>query len=56
LLGDHRASIARRTATYDALPPLQMSASEEAEWQAARQSVKDHTVAKMRDLSIEDRP
>jgi hypothetical protein len=55
LLGNDPAAIARWTASYDALPPLRMSASEEAEWQAARRDVKGRTVAKMRELSIEDR-
>ena len=56
LLGNDPASIARWTASYDALPPLRMSASEEAEWRAARRDVKDYTVTRMQGLSIEDRP
>lgn len=56
LLGSDSASIARWIALYDALPPLRMTEAEEEQWQAARREVKDHTIAKMRTLSIEDRP
>jgi hypothetical protein len=35
LSGEDDASIARRVAYYEALPPLRMSAGEEAEWQVA---------------------
>ena len=56
LLGNDPASIARWTASYDALPPLRMTEAAEAEWRAARQDVKDRTVARMRELSIEGRP
>ena len=37
-------AIARWLAEFDAIPPWQMTAAEEAEWQAARQSVKDYTI------------
>jgi hypothetical protein len=40
-------AIARWLAEFDAIPPWQMTAEEEAEWQAARQAVKDYTIAKM---------
>jgi hypothetical protein len=33
-----------------------MSAAEEAEWQAARQAVKDYTIAKMNERSSEEGP
>jgi hypothetical protein len=56
LWGDDPASIARRVAAYEALPPLQMSEAEEAEWQAARQEVKDYTIAKMQSRRVEDLP
>ena len=54
LLGSDPASIARWTAYYDALPRWRMTEAEEAEWRAARQDIKDYTVAKMRTLTIED--
>jgi hypothetical protein len=56
LLGGDPKSIARWVAFYEALPPMRMSASEEAEWQAARQQMKDYTIAKMLERSIEDVP
>jgi hypothetical protein len=42
-------AIARWLAEFDAIPPWQMTAEEEAEWQAARQAVEDYTIAKMRE-------
>jgi hypothetical protein len=54
LLGSDPASIARWTAYYDALPRWRMTEAEEAEWRAARQDIKDYTVAGMRTLTIED--
>jgi len=56
LWSEDPASIARRIAFYEALPPLRMSASEEGQWQAARQEMKDYTIAKMQERSIEDQP
>ena len=56
LLGNDPESIARWIAAYDNLPPLKMSEAEESEWIASRREVKEHTSAKMRALSIEDRP
>ena len=44
---DDPEAIARWLAAFDAIPPWQMSAEEEAEWQAARQAVKDDTIARM---------
>lgn len=56
LRGDDPASIARRIAFYEALPPLRMSVSEEAEWQAARQVMKDYTIARMQERPNEGQP
>lgn len=56
LLGNDPASIARWIASYEALPPLQMTEAEQGEWLAARRDMKNLTVAKMRQLSIEDQP
>jgi len=36
--GDDPESIVRWIAAVDAIPPLEMTAAEEAEWQAARQA------------------
>jgi hypothetical protein len=47
-------TIARWLAEFDAIPPWQMTAEEEAEWQAARQAVKDYTIAKMRERYPEE--
>jgi hypothetical protein len=44
---DDPEAIARWVAAFDAISPWQMSAEEEAEWQAARQAVKDYTIARM---------
>ena len=56
LWNDDPGAIARRIAFYEALPPWRMSASEEAEWHAARREVKDYTLAKMREKTFEDQP
>jgi len=32
---------------FDAFEPVQLTAEEEAEWRAARQAAKEHTIAKM---------
>src|SRR5262245_2685313 len=56
ILGDDPDSIARWIALYDALPPLQMTEAEEAEWRSARSDMKDHTIAAMSKLSIEGQP
>jgi hypothetical protein len=56
LLGSDPASIARWIAEYNALPPLQMTEAEEAEWQAARRAMKENTIAAMSKLSIEGQP
>jgi hypothetical protein len=55
LSGDDVASIARRVAYYEALPPLRMSVEEEAEWQAARREMKEYTIAKTQQGPIEGR-
>jgi hypothetical protein len=52
---DDPEAIAKWLAEFDAIPPWQMSAEEEAEWQAARQAVKDYTIAKMNERFSEDR-
>lgn len=56
LYGNDPESIARRIAAYEALPRFQMTEAEEAEWLAAREDVKNYTIAKMNKLSIEDQP
>lgn len=56
LSGDDPASIARRIAYFEALPPMRMSVLEEAECQTARRQMKDSTVAKMQDRPIEGQP
>jgi hypothetical protein len=38
---DDPESIARWIAEFDAIPPLEMTAEEEAEWQAARKAQRD---------------
>ena len=35
---------------FDSIEPVEMTPEEEAEWQTARQAVKDYTVAKMKRL------
>ncbi len=48
--GDEQAddpeSIARWIAAFDAIPPLEMTAGEEAEWRAAREAQKAFEMAK----------
>ena len=39
--GDDPESIARWIAAFDAIPPLQMTPEEEADWQAARQAQRE---------------
>jgi hypothetical protein len=56
LMGNDPASIARWIASFDALPPMRMTATEEAEWLAARREMKDHSIAKMRERPIEGEP
>lgn len=56
LRGDDPASIARRIAFFEALPPLRMSAEEEDQWQAARREMKDYTIARMQARPIEGQP
>ncbi len=56
LTGDDPTAVSRWLAYFDALPPLQMSNAEEAEWQAARRQMKEYTVTKMLERSVEDRP
>ena len=51
---DDPGAIARWLAEFDAIPPWQMSVEEEAEWQAARQAVKDYTIAKMNERFLEE--
>lgn len=46
--GDDPESVARWLAAFDALPPLQMTSQEEADWQAWRQKVKDYTIEAVR--------
>jgi hypothetical protein len=52
LWGNDPASIARRIAFYEALLPLRMTGSEEAEWQAAGREMKEYTIAKMQERRI----
>jgi hypothetical protein len=49
-------AIARWLSAFDAIPPWQMTGEEEAEWQAARQAVKDYTIAKMNERFSEEGP
>jgi len=56
LLGNDPASIARWIAEYNALPPLQMTEAEEAEWRAARRAMKEHNMTAMSRSSIEEGP
>lgn len=56
LMGDDPEAIARWITAFDALPPLQMSPAEEDRWRAARREVGDHTLARMRERTIEQRP
>ena len=60
LAGDNQAddpeSIARWIAAFDAIPPLNMTPGEEAEWQAARAAQKQFEIAtaEQRAKRIED--
>lgn len=56
LMGNDPESIARWLAAYEALPTIPMTDAEEAEWKAARQSMKEYTIAKMQSRSFEDSP
>ena len=56
LLGNDPESIARWLAAYEALPTSPMTDAEEAEWKAARQAMKEYTIAKMQASSFEDSP
>jgi hypothetical protein len=56
LWGDDPGAVARRVAFYEALPPLKMTASEEAEWQAARWEMKEYTNARMQARFTEGGP
>lgn len=56
LLGNDPDSIARWIAEYNALPPLQMTEGEEAEWRAAQRAMRDYSIAAMSKRSIEGRP
>jgi hypothetical protein len=51
LYGKDPESIAWQIAACETLPRLTMTEAEEAEWLAARQDVKEYTVAKMQGLS-----
>ncbi len=51
---DDPESIARWLAEFDAIPPWQMTAEEEARWQADRRAVKDYTIAKMNERFSEE--
>jgi hypothetical protein len=46
---DDRESIARWIAAFDAIPPLEMTPDEEAEWRAAREAQKAFEIAKFED-------
>ncbi len=50
LSGDDPAAIARRIAFFEALPPMRMSASEGAEWAAARQQMKEYMIVNAEDV------
>jgi len=56
LTGDDPAAVSRWLAYFDTLPPLRMSEAEEAEWHAARRQMKDYTLSKMPERSVEARP
>src|SRR4051794_21009424 len=43
---DDRESVARWIAEFDAIPPLQMTPTEEAEWQAARLAQREMELSK----------
>jgi hypothetical protein len=44
--GGDAESVARWLAEFDAIPPLQMTPEEEAEWQAARKAQKEFEMAR----------
>jgi len=44
--GDDPESVARWIEEFDAIPPLQMTPEEEAEWQAARQAQREFEKAR----------
>ena len=52
---DDPEAIAKWLAEFDAIPPWQMTADEEAKWQADRQTVKNYTIAKMNERFSEAR-
>jgi hypothetical protein len=54
--GTDPVAIARWMAQFDALPALRMSETEEAHWQDARRQMRDYTLARMQERSVEDRP
>jgi hypothetical protein len=56
LQGDDPDSIARWIATFDALPPLQLSEAEEGRWRAARREVAEYTLARMQERAAGERP
>ena len=43
--GDDPESIARWIASFDAIPPLEMTPEEEADWRAAREANKSYEIA-----------
>jgi hypothetical protein len=52
---DDPQSIAKWLAEFDAIPPWQMTADEEAEWHADRRAVKDHAIAKIHERFREEK-
>jgi hypothetical protein len=56
LWGNDSASIDRWIAFFEAIPPMRMSAEEEAEWLAARRQMKEYTIAKMKNSFFEGQP
>jgi hypothetical protein len=53
---DDPAAIARWIAEFDAIPPWEMTPAEEAEWQAARQAMKEYTIRKMEQRFAKEQP
>lgn len=53
---DDPESIAKWLAEFGAIPPWEMTPEEEAEWQAARQAVKEYTLSKMKQRFGEEKP
>jgi hypothetical protein len=47
--GDDPEAVARWIAEFDAIPPLQMTPEEEAEWQAARRAQKEFEMAQFKE-------